>query len=169
VLAKIARFFLLLFIMALVLFPYQASAMGLAAAPSKLDFSIRPGGSVTETLYVINTGDSEAHYRVYVDEEYEAWFDIAPEEFSLTPEANKETQIIVSPPLFSFGDHTTHIYVVAANSNLQLGVSAGIKVPVHIRISNLLLWVGIGIAAALLVTLMLFLIRRRRMTDSAAK
>ena len=168
-LAKVAKFFLLLFIVALVLFPRQASAVGIGAAPSELDFSIHPGNSATKTLYVVNTGDSEAHYRVYVDEEYEGWFDIAPEEFSLAPQANKETQITVSPPLFSFGGHTTYIYVVAANSHSQLGVGAGIKVPVHIYISNFLLWVGIGIAAALLVTLIVFLIRRRRMTGSEAK
>ena len=169
-LAKIARFCPVLFIAVLVLFPCQASAVGIGTAPSKLDFSIRQGRSATETLYVVNTGNSEADYKVYVDEQYEGWFDINPEEFSLGPQANKETQITVSPPLFSFGNYTTHVYVVTANSHLQLGVGAGIKVPVHIHISNLLLWVGVGIAAALLVALTLFLIRRRRrITGSEAK
>lgn len=168
-LGKMARFFLLLFIMALGLFPCQASAVGVGATPSELDFSIRPGGSATEMLYVINTGSSEAHYKVYVDEEYEGWFDITPDEFSLAPQANKKTQIIVSPPLFAFGAHTAYVYVVVANSPAQLGVSAGIKIPVHLHIANLLLWVGIGIATALLVALLLFLIRHRRMTHSEAK
>lgn len=167
--AKMAGFLLLLVLIGSVLVPCQASAVGVGAAPSELDFSIRPGGSATETLYVINTGDSEAHYRVYVDKEYEGWFDISPDGFSLAPQANKETQITVSPPLFSFGDHSTHIYVVAANSQLQLGVDAGIKVPVHIRISNLFLWVGLGIAVALLLALTLSLIRRRRMAGGEAK
>jgi hypothetical protein len=167
--ARIAGCLLLLVLVALVLFPCQASAVGVGAAPSELDFSIRPGGSATETLYVINTGDSEADYRAYVDEEYEGWFDITPDGFCLAPQANKETQITVSPPLFSFGDHGTHIYVVAANSPLQLGVGAGIKVPVHIRISNLLLWVGLGVVVVLLLALTLFLIRRRRMASGEAK
>ena len=167
--AKIARFFPLLFIVALVLFPGQASALGIGTAPSELDFSIRQGSSATKTLYVVNTGNSEADYKVYVDEQYEGWFDIVPEEFSLAPQANKKTQITVSPPLFSFGDYTTHVYVVTVNPRLQFGVGAGIKVPVHIHISNLLLWVGIGIAAALLVALTLFLIRRRRVPDGETK
>ena len=167
--AKIAGSFLLLVLIASALVPCQASADGVGAAPSQLDFSIRPGGSATETLYVINTGDSEAHYRVYVDGEYEGWFDIAPDGFSLAPQANEETQITVSPPLFSFGDHSTHIYVAVANSPLQLGVGAGIKIPVHIRISNLLLWVGSAIAVALLLALTLFLVRRRRTAGGEAK
>lgn len=167
--ARIAAFLPLLLFIASVLLPYQASAVGVGAAPSELDFSIRPGGSATVTLHVINTGDSEAHYRVYVDEEYEGWFDIAPDEFSLAPQANEETHITVSAPLFSFGDHSTHVNVVTANSQLELGVGAGIKVPAHIRVSNVLPWVGLGIAVALLLTLTLFLIRRRRMAAGEAK
>jgi len=162
-----ARFLLLLFTVGLILFPCQASAVGVGTAPSKLDFSLGLGSSITKTLYVVNTGDTEAHYRVYVDKEYEGWFDIAPEEFSLAPQANKATQITVTPPFFPFGDHTTHIYVVSANPSLQIGLGAGIKVPVHIHTSNLLLWIGIGIVAFLAVLIVL-LIRRRRMAGSEA-
>ena len=169
VLAKMARFLPLLFILGLILFPSQASAVGVGTAPAKLDFSLGLGSSITKTLYVVNTGDTEAHYKVYVDEQYKDWFDIAPEEFSLAPQANKETQITVSPPLYySFGDHSTHIHVVAANPNLQIGVGAGINVPVHIHISNLLLWVGIGIVV-FLAALTVFLIRRRRIAGIGGK
>jgi len=168
VLAKMARFLPLLFILGLVLFPCQASAVGVGTAPAKLDFSLGHGISITKTLYVVNTGDSEAHYKVYVDEQYKDWFDIAPEEFSLAPQANKETQITVSPPLYSFGDHSTHIHVVTTNPSLQIGVGAGIKVPVHIHTSNLLLWIGIGIVVFLAV-LTTFLIRRRRIASIGGK
>lgn len=167
--AKMAKFFLLLFIMALALFPGQASAIGVGASPSELNFNVHPLSSATETLYVVNTGDSEAHYKVYVDEQYKGWFDIEPEEFSLTSKANKGIEITVSPPLLSFGNHTTNIYVTTANPGLQLGVGAGIKVPAHIRVFNLLVWVVIGIAAALLVTLIFFLARRRRRASSEAR
>ena len=167
--AKIIRFFLLLFTIGLVLFPYQASAVGIGAAPSELDFSIRPGGSATKTLCVVNTGDSEAHYRVYVDEQYKDWCDITPEEFPLAPQANKKAQIIVSSPPFAFGSHTTCVYVVTTNSSPQVGVGSGIKIPVHIHISNLLLWIGIGVVAALLAALIIFLIRRRRIVSSETK
>lgn len=163
-----ARFLLLLFTVGLILFPCQASAVGVGIAPSKLDFSLGLGSSITKTLYVVNTGDTEAHYRVYVDKEYEGWFDIAPEEFSLAPQANKETRITVSPPLYSFGDHSTHIHVVTTNPSLQIGVGAGIKVPVHIHTSNLLLWIGIGIVV-FLTALTVFLIRRRRIASIGGK
>jgi len=168
VLAKMARFLLLLFILGLVLFPCQASAVGVGTAPSKLDFNLHLGNSVTKILHVVNTGDSEAYYKVYVDEQYKDWFDIGPEEFSLAPQANKEIRITVSPPLCSFGDHGTHIHVVAANPSLQIGVGAGIKVPVHIHVSKLLLWIGIGIVV-FLAALTAFLIRRKRIAGIGGK
>lgn len=167
--AKMAGFLLFLFFIVLVLLPCQTSAIGVGASPSELNFNVYPLSLATETLYVVNTGDNEAHYKVYVDEQYKGWFDIEPEEFSLTSKANKGIEITVSPPLLSFGNHTTNIYVTTANPGLQLGVGAGIKVPAHIRVSNLLVWIGIGIAAALLMTLIFFLRRRRRRASSEAR
>ncbi len=158
--AKMAGFLLLLFIMALALFSSQASAIGVGAAPSELDFSIRLGGSATETLHVINTGDNEAEYRVYSEEKYKNWFDIAPNEFTLTPNEVKEVQITVSPPLLSVGDHAAYIYVAATNPSPQLGVGAGIKVPVHLHIASWPLYVAIGMVA-LLAALAAFLVWRR--------
>ena len=163
-----ARFLLSLFTVGLILFPCQASAVGVGIAPSKLDFNLRLGNSVTKILHVVNTGDSEAHYKVYMDEKYKDWFDIAPEEFSLAPQANKEIRITVSPTLFSFGNHNTHIHVVAANPSLQMGVGAGIKIPVHIHTSNLLPCIGIGIVV-FLAALTVFLIRRKRIAGIGGK
>ncbi len=158
--AKMAEFLLLLFVIASVLLPCQASAVGVGTAPSELDFSIRPGGSATETLHVINTGDTEAKYRVYVEEKYKNWFDIATNEFILTPNGVKEVQITVSPPLLSIGDHAAYIYVAGTNPSPQLGMGAGIKVPVHLHIASWPLYVVIGMVA-LLAALAAFLVRRR--------
>lgn len=158
--AKMAGFLLLLFIMALALFPSQASAIGVGAAPSELDFSIRLGGSATETLHVINTGDSEAKYRVYMEEKYKNWFDIAMNEFILAPNEVKEVHITVSPPLCAVGDYADYIYVVGTNPSPQLGMGAGIKVPVYLHIVGWPLYVAIGMVA-LLAGLAAFLVWRR--------
>jgi hypothetical protein len=164
-LSKTAKIFIiaeLLITMSYLLFPPSALAIGVGVAPKELDFNVRSGGSTNAILCVINTGDREARYKVYVDEEYEGWFSISPAEFSLASQAYKEVQITASPPLFSFSNYSTYIYVVAINPSSQLGTGAGIKVPVHIHISNLPLWIAIGVAAALLAGLITFLIRRRR-------
>ena len=130
-------------------------------APRELEFNAYLGGSASETLYVINTGDSEAEYRVYAEEEYKNWFDIAPNEFTLTPNEVKEVQITVSPPLLSVGDHVAYIYVAATNPSPQLGMGAGIKVPVHLHITSWPLYVAIGMVA-LLAGSAAFLVWRRR-------
>jgi hypothetical protein len=142
--------------------PLSVLAIGVGVTPKELNFDVRSGGSATEILYVVNTGENEAKYKVYVDKEYEAWFDINPEGFSLPPQAHKEVQITVSPSLFSFGDTSTYVYVLAVNPSPQLGAGTGIQVPAHIHMSNLLLWIAIGVAAALLAALITYLIRRRK-------
>lgn len=156
---KVVRFLILLSIL-LVLFPSQVSAAGIGASPGKLDFDVRTGGSATQTLYVINTGDSQAHYKVCVDEEYEDWFDFTPKEFSLVPQASEGVLITVSPPFLSFGNCDTYLSIVTVASSSPLGVNIGIKVPIHIHITNPLLPVGIAIAA-LIVAVVIFLIRRK--------
>jgi len=149
-----------LVIAVMLLFPVSLLAAGVGIAPKELEFNAYPRSSANETLYVINTGDNEAEYRVYSEEKYKNWFDIAPNEFTLTPNEVKEVQITVSPPLLSVGDHTVYIYVAATNPSPQLGMGAGIKVPVYLHIASWSLYVAIGMVA-LLAALAVFLVRRR--------
>ena len=69
-------------------------------------------------------------------------------------------QITLSPPLLSVGDHAAYIYVAATDPSPQLGMGAGIKVPVHLHIASWPLYVVIGMVA-LLASLAAFLVRRR--------
>jgi len=150
-----------LVIAVMLLFPVSLLAAGVGIAPRELVFNAYAGSSASEALYVINTGDSAAEYSVYAEEKYKNWFDIAPNEFTLTPNEVKEVQITVSPPLLSVGGHAAYIYVAATNPSPQLGMGAGIKVPVHLHIASWPLYVAIGIIA-LLIALAAFLAWRRR-------
>ena len=143
--------------------PPSALAIGVGVTPSELNFNIRSGGSSNAVLYVINTGGNETRYKVYADE---GWFSISPAEFSLAPQANREVQITASPPLFSLSNYSTYVYVVAVNPSSQLQVGTGIKVPIHIHMANWPLWIAIGVAAALLVALIISLTRRRRKDEA---
>ncbi len=142
------------------LLPISVLAAGIGIAPRELEFNVYPGSSANETLYVVNTGDNEAKYRVYVEEKYKNWFDIAMNEFILAPNEVKEVHITVSPPLYAVGDYADYIYVVGTNPSPQLGMGAGIKVPVHLHIASWPLYVAIGMVA-LLAALAAFLVRRR--------
>lgn len=140
--------------------PISVLAAGIGIAPRELEFNVYPGSSANETLYVVNTGDSEAKYRVYVDEKYKNWFDITMNEFILAPNEVKEVHITVSPPLYAVGDYADYIYVVGTNPSPQLGMGAGIKVPVYLHIVGWPLYVAIGMVA-LLAGLAVFLVWRR--------
>ena len=156
---KLSAIFCLLIAIAF-LFPASLLAAGVGIAPRELSFNTHIGGSASETLYVINTGDSEAGYRVYAAEKYKNWFDITPNEFTLAPNEVKEVQITASPPLLSVGDHAAYIYVAATSSSPHLGMGVGIKVPVYLHIASWPLYVAIGMGA-LLAALAAFLVRRR--------
>jgi hypothetical protein len=151
-----------LVIAVMLLFPVLLLAAGVGIAPKELEFDAYLGGSASETLYVINTGDSEAEYRVYAEEKYKNWFDITPSEFTLTPSEVKEVQITVSPPLLSVGDYAAYIYVAATNPSPQLGMGAGIKVPVHLHIASWPLYVAIGMVVLLAALAAFFVWRRSR-------
>jgi len=157
---KLSAIFCLL-IAIVFLFPVSLLAAGLGIAPRELSFDTHIGGSTSKTLYVINTGDSKADYEIYVDEEYKDWFDIAPSEFTLVPDEVKEVEVIASPPLFSRGNYAIRLYVAATNPSPQLGMGAGIEVPVHLHITSWPLYVAIGMVA-LLAGLAAFLVWRRR-------
>ena len=151
-----------LLIAIMLLFPVSLLAAGVGIAPRELNFNTYLGGSVNGTLYVINTGDSKAEYRVYTEEKYKNWFHIAPSEFTLAPNEVKEVQIVASPPLLSRGDHAAYIYVTATNPSPRLGMGAGIKVPVQLHIASWPLYTAVGIAVALLLALTVFLVWRRK-------
>ena len=152
----------MLFLLSLI--PAPALATGLGIAPPKLDVGVRPPGAATTTLYVINTGRSEAVYRVYVDDEdYEGWFTVAPAEFNLPPGANRAVEISVSPPLLAFGRHETYVCSTSHPPSLGCVIGTGIRVPICIHVSNLMLMIGAGVTVVLIATLTCIIwVRRKR-------
>lgn len=156
-----AMAFLLFFIVLLAaLSPALVLASGVGVSPSELEFEARSPGSI-RTLFVINTGDEESHYRVYAEGEYEDWFEISPEEFLLAPGQSMEVEIALSPPFAASGEHTANICVVSFEPSLGLQIGTGVKVPAHISILGPPLLMVIGIAGALAVLVAAYLLWRR--------
>lgn len=163
---RIVRGFCLLSVILFLSFLISATparATGLGIAPPKLDVGVRLPSSATAILYVINTGRSEAAYKVYVnDEDYKGWFTVEPEEFNLPPGANRAVEITISPPLLAFGQHETYVCSTSHPPSSGYVIGAGIKVPICIQVSNLLLLIGAGVAVVLIGTLMYIVWWRRR-------
>jgi len=142
-----------------------ASSVGIGVTPAELNFSTQVGSSDSRILYVINTGDEDSGYRVYVDEKYRDWFTISPENFTLAPGENKAVKLSLSPPISARGNFTTLIYAVSYSPSSEFKVGGGIKVPAHVKVSNsgLLL----GLCALLLTTIgLVYYVRRRKKSCS---
>jgi hypothetical protein len=127
------------------------SAIGVGVTPGDLNFSAQAGAWDTKKLFVINTGTEVSNYKVYVDEDYTDWFDIAPDTFNLSSNEHKEVIIKLTPPLYTKGDFDCVAYVVSSSPSSEFSVGSGIKVPVHATVSNsgiivvlLLVFIGIG-------------------------
>ncbi len=149
-----------IFLLVLVMFIPSASAVGIGVTPAELNFSAQAGSSDSKILYVINTGDEDSGYRVYVDERYRDWFTISPENFTLATGENEAVKLSLSPPITARGNFTTLIYAVSYSPPSEFKVGGGIKVPAHVKVSNsgLLL----GLCALLLTTIGLVYYARRR-------
>jgi len=149
----------IIWIFMFILFIPAASAVGIGVAPAELNFSVQVGTSDSRILYVINTGDEDSGYRVYVDEKYRDWFTISPENFTLAPGENEAVKLSLSPPIIASGNFTTLVYAVSYSPSSEFRVGGGIKVPAHVKVSNSGLLLG---SAALLVTMGLVYYARRK-------
>ncbi len=151
----------------LLLYASSALAFGIGVAPGKMEFAIRPGGAATNTLHVINQADRQSEFQVYVEGENEEWFVITPGEFSLSAQETKSVEITVAPPLTTPPeDHDFTICVVSIPPDSDLRVGAGIKVPVHVWITELPVmaiqwWIASATILAIAIIGLLVLWRRK--------
>lgn len=158
------RFSLLLVLLSLSILPSPVLALGIGVTPGKMEFSVRPGGTETKILHVINQSNQESIFCVYVEGKYEEWFLITPGEFTLAPQQSKAVEIVVAPPLTASDEHDFSICVVSLPVGSDLRIGAGIKVPTHVQILEFpvaLILVG-GVTALALVLLAGILMWRRR-------
>jgi P pilus assembly chaperone PapD len=162
---KAGGFLLFFTVLVSLILTVPALASGLGVTPGKLDIELPRGGSTSATLSVTNSGNSEALYSVYVEEEdYITWFAIEPVEFTLAAGENRAVEIDVNPPADASGEHQAHICIIAIPPGEGLMITSGVKVPTTVSVSALpsLLWmIGISTAVVLAIILVIALWRRR--------
>jgi hypothetical protein len=139
----------------------SALALSVGVAPGRMDFTVRPGGTETQTLNVINQSDQASQFQVYAEGD-ESWFDITPAEFTLDAGEVRGVEIAVAPSLFTAaGDHDFDICVLCLAPESELRVGAGVKVPAHVEVTEfpiMALGWWIAIAAALLVLIIVIIV-----------
>ena len=152
----IKSFIVLLPILGLLLAASSALALSVGVTPGRMDFKVRPGGTETQTLNVINQSDRDARFQVYVEGSNGGWFEITPAQFSLSAGEVRGVEIAVAPSLFTVpGGHDFDMCIVCLPPEAELAVGAGIRVPTHVQVTEfpimpLQWWLA---AAALLLAL----------------
>ena len=127
---------MLRYIILYLMFTQIVSASGVGVTPGNLDFSMQIGGSDTKSLFVFNTGTEVSNYKVYVDKDYADWFDISPDNFTLSANENKEVILKLKPQTSAAGDFNFMAYVVVSSTSSDVSIGHGIKIPVHAKVSN---------------------------------
>ena len=115
----------------LCLVPGTVWAAGVGVSPGELHFDARQGFS--KTLNVINTGDGSSNCTVYVEGEFQNWFDISPSEFYLAPGGIQEVAVTVSPGPTAEGSVTVSIRIKSLEAATGLPISVGLIVPAHVN------------------------------------
>jgi len=154
-------------VIVLLLCTSAALAFGIGVTPGKMEFSIRPGDAEVQTLHVINQANQKSEFQVYVEGESEAWFTITPGEFTLNAQETKGVEILVAPPLTTVPkDHDFSICVVSIPPNSDLSIGAGIKISIHVQVTELPVmaihwWIVSAVIVIAVVIGMLFWWRRK--------
>ena len=118
------------------MFIQTVSASRVGVTSGNLNFNAQIGGSDTKSLFVFNTGTEVSNYKVYVDKDYADWFDISPDNFTLSANENKEVILTLKPQIYSIGDFNFMAYVVVSSTSSDVSIGHGIKIPVHAKVSN---------------------------------
>lgn len=152
-------------IMLYLMFTQIVSASGVGVSPGNLNFSAQIGGSDTKSLFVFNTGTEVSNYKVYVDKDYADWFDISPDNFTLSANENKEVILTLKPQISATGDFNFMAYVVVSSTSSDVSIGHGIKIPVHAKVSNSGIMLTILLILIIVGTGVSYLIRKNRRVE----
>ena len=121
-----------------ILIPSSVWSMGLGVSPGKMEFSVRPGGTESQILQIINQSDSPSDFEVYVEGENAEWFKVTPGEFTLGANEVNEVEIVLSPPLTAEPQqYELSVCVISLPPGSDLRLGAGIKVPTQVQVTEL--------------------------------
>ncbi|WP_094229086.1 hypothetical protein [Methanolobus psychrotolerans] len=129
----------------------NTSAVGVGVSPANMTFDAHVGITDSQSLFVINDGQSVSDYRVYVDDQYVDWFTISPNNFTLHPEEHKEVIISLKAPISANGNYDMKAYVIASAPSSNFEVGSGIKIPIKMNVSNKGLFFASGAIVILVI------------------
>jgi len=152
---KYLRLFILIFITAMMLMPFQSDAtlgVGVGTGKIEMDKPLKPGGLYTlPSLTVINTGDEPSDYGVSVEYKGDQpkmsppkeWFIFTPDTFHLEPGQSQVVQVQVNIPIKTVpGDYFAYLQgapkrVSNSAGGATIGIGAAAKLLFTIKPANI--------------------------------
>jgi len=71
-----------------------------------------------------------------MDNDYADWLDISPDNFTLSANENKEVIFTLKSQISAAGNFNFMAYVVVSSTSSKVSIGHGIKIPVHVKVSN---------------------------------
>jgi len=131
-------FILLLPVAGVLIYASSALALGIGVTPGKMAFTVRPGSTELQTLYVINQNNSASEFEVYTEGDDGEWCTITPGKFTLDGQERKNVEISVAPPVTASPDeYDLSICIISVPPGSDLRIGAGVKVPALVQITEL--------------------------------
>ena len=126
---------LLLAILITPILTQTTSAVSVGVSPHSLQFDLKDG-VLQKNITVINNGNDFSSYMVYTDSEYSSQIIISSSRFDLSPGMTKEVTVSCIPSDSASGNISLKINVAASSDGTDLGIGAGIRIPVTIVTGN---------------------------------
>ncbi|WP_094229133.1 COG1470 family protein [Methanolobus psychrotolerans] len=118
-------------VVSVTLLTQAALAVSLGVSPHSLQFDLKDG-VFQKNITIINNGNDPSGYTLYTDNEYAGWICISPSAFELSSGMTKEVSVSCIPPESASGNISLRIYAIAEPAGSDLGIGAGIRIPVTI-------------------------------------
>lgn len=157
-------YLVILLIICCLFFAVPVLAVGIAVKPKEINLNVTVGRQTETEILVINISEEPAMYQVYPDALLEV-ITVTPADFRLEPNGNQIVNIIVKAK--KPGRFATNISAIARPVGAGgLPTASGVKVPITIIASGILLWrliLGIFVGICLLI---IFIVKLKKRSKS---
>ena len=125
----------------------SVNAISVGVKPTELSVEGKIGQRIEKEILVFNTGDEPSMYNVSSDE-YGDRVTVVPEDFRLEPEGNQVVKVSIKS--WSPENFYTNLSIVARPLGVNgMPTAGGVKIPVDVVISGLIIRLALGIVFGL--------------------
>jgi hypothetical protein len=156
--------------------PGTSEAVSIGANPASIEAQVAKGGMYENTLTIFNMDNSTPmSCYVYTDADFTSWITFDQANFTIPPGERHIVRLIITPPSNGSSSNFT-IYVQGEAQGVNgTPISAGLKVPVSVQLTEpstgvpVGTWLLVGGTIALVAGIVLYVLRRKSLHPPRGK